>query len=51
MQLNYTTERELLIIVENTQEFHTILLGHHITLYTDHKHITIENFTTERVLR
>ena len=27
-----------------------ILLGHSITVYTDHKNLTFENFTTERVL-
>ena len=51
-QTNYaTTEIELLSIVETLKEFCTIILGHHIIVYTDHNNITFENFTTERVLR
>ena len=45
-----TTERELLSIAENLKQFCTIILGHRITVYTDHKNLTFENFTTERVL-
>ena len=52
VQIKYTTtERQLLSILENLKEFCTIVLGHHITVYTDHKNLTFENFTTERVLR
>ena len=46
-----TTEKELLSIVENLKDFGTIFLGHRITVCTDHKNITFENFTTERLLR
>ena len=33
------------------KEFRTILLGHRITVYKDHKNLMYENFTTEIVLR
>ena len=44
-----TTERELLSIVESLKDSCTILLGHRITVYTDHKNLTFDNFTTERL--
>ena len=49
---NYTTaEKELLYIVAYIKEFHNILLGHQITVYTDHKKLTYKHFNTERVMR
>jgi hypothetical protein len=40
---------ELLAIVETLQEYCTILLGHIIKIYTDHKNLAFANFNTDRV--
>jgi hypothetical protein len=49
-QMRYTvTELELLTIVEMLREYKCILLGHLITIYTDHKNLTFSNFTTNCV--
>ena len=36
-QINYTTNKELLAIVETLKEFQSILLGQQIEIDTDHK--------------
>jgi len=36
--------------METLKEFHTILYGH-LIIYTDHKNLTFDNFTTDRVKR
>ena len=51
-QQNYTTtDKELLSMVATFKEFRNILLGHQITVYTDHKNLTYKKFDTERVMR
>ena len=39
-QRNYTVgEREMLLIVDTLNEFPTMLLGHKLRIYTDHKNL------------
>ena len=38
-------------MVATFKEFRNILLGHQITVYTDHKNLTYRNFNPERVMR
>ena len=37
--------------METIKEFRNILLGHQITVYTDHKNLTYNIFNMERVMR
>ena len=49
-QIHYTfIELKLLTIVETQLEYQTILLGHIICIYTDHKNLTFSNFTNNHV--
>jgi RNase H-like domain found in reverse transcriptase len=41
----------LLSIVEMLKEFHNILLGQCIKVYTDHQNLTYANFNTEHIMR
>ena len=44
------TEIELLRTVETLKEFRTMLLGHKLIIYTNHKNTTYKTFITDRVL-
>jgi hypothetical protein len=49
-QTHYTIIKlELLAIVKTLQEYHTILLGHIVKIYIDHKNLTFTNFNTDHV--
>jgi hypothetical protein len=49
-QQNYTTmEKELLSIVETSQQYRHILLGSQCNFYCDHKNLGFHNFKLERV--
>jgi hypothetical protein len=49
-QMRYTiTELQLLVIVKTLHEYKCILIGHLITIYTNHKNLTFLNLTTNYV--
>lgn len=51
VQINYIViEKELLSIVETLQTYQTILLGHWIIIYSDHKNLSFKSLKLSCVL-
>ena len=51
-QQNYTTtEKELLAIVMTLKDYHKMLLGAKLNIYTDHKNLTFRTFSVQRNLQ
>jgi hypothetical protein len=44
-------EQELLSIVETLKTYKSMLYGHPLVIYTDHKNLTFERFSSDRVTR
>jgi transposase InsO family protein len=51
-QSKYTiTEQELLSVVETLKTYRNMLYGYPLVIYTDHKNLTFERFSSDRVTR
>ena len=50
-QLYTVGEKELMAIVETLRVYRTILFGHRLIIYTDHKNLTFTRFSSDRVRR
>jgi hypothetical protein len=44
-------EKELLSVIATFKEFHIMLFGARIRVYTDHKDLTFHNLTSQRIMR